>query len=219
MEIPSLPRVKHGELQSIVEGAIEICSGIGVLQPAMDRLLAISPAFKDAVLKIQASAEDKAGADYGRDFIYTGAYYYSKSLTYFTFPNSEANEVAQQVWEIFEDEGLGIIRLPYDEESSAIDNRIAKVKKLNLSPLADTLLPKFISYTEESNEAFKKLALKFNEDKTDASIVKAATALVPAVRMALEGLFMMLTTFTEFGSDEEVLKAYNRVGTLLDSFR
>lgn len=218
MEIPTLPRVKIGELQTIMEGAIRICSEFEPLKPAMDTLLAISPEFNNAIIKEQASAEVKNVADEERDNRYSGLYYCSKSLIYYPFSSAEVQETAKQAWDILQDGGKGIIRLPFNEETAAIDSRIAKLRQLNLNVLQGTMFVEMLDLTDKANEKFKSMTLNYIEDKASTASAEAATHLIPQVREALEGLFMMLTTFSRFGNDEKMTIAYNEIVALLKTY-
>lgn len=115
--------------------------------------------------------------------------------------------------------GVKIGRLPRDEETAAIDNLLADIAQMDVTPLLPTGIPRWIPAIKAANGEYKKAAKEYISDSTNAAATKAASILAPALEEALEDLYTMLFATIKRTPSDDLKKTYGDLETLVDSMR
>ena len=112
-----------------------------------------------------------------------------------------------------------IIRFPRAEETAAIDNLLADIAQMDVKPMLQTGIPRWIPAIEAANEDYKQAAKEFISDRKDAGFIESASSLAPALEEALEDLYTMLFATIKRTPNDALKKAYGDLETLIDSMR
>jgi hypothetical protein len=217
MKLITLPGLRLGQLQTVSESSLDICKGIPEIAPETGNVKRSLTAFKEGMLKDKASAEEKGKLDINRDLIVSG--FMNVVLEEQKFPNKDVAIVATHaaLLKIVKKYGFNIIRLRRAEETAAIDNLLADIAQMDITPLTPTGIPRWIPVIEAANEEYKLAAKEFISDTTDTGFTKSASSLAPALEEALEDLYTMLFVTIKRSPSDALKKAYGDLETLIDS--
>jgi len=217
MELINLPRLRNKELQSVAESTLLICATITEVQPALTKVDTQLEAFKQGMLKEQASAADKSELDKQRDRLLSGFMQNLKTERYFPHQDSDKVKALNSALPIAEKYGTQITRLPYNEETAAIDNLIAEWKQLN-TDLLDEGITRWIPLIETVNNNFKSASHSYISSQAQADSAHSASELAPALRTSLEGVYTLLFAHTKITASEPILKAYRELEQLIKGY-
>jgi hypothetical protein len=219
MELISLPRLRVNQLQSVSERSLEICSSLTEMQPSTEKVKITLDEFVKGMLKEQASAKEKKELDLTRDRLVSGFLRHVQSEQLFPHNNEKLIAALQQLVMVVNKYGTKINRLSYEEESVAIDNMLADLDQIDLTPLQDTGIPRWLTPLEQSNNAFKSASGEYITDSVEASLTNSASTSAPALIDALEGMYSMLYAHIKINPSEALKKAYLEIQTYLASFK
>lgn len=217
MDILNLPRLRNKELQSVAEETLRICDNIEEVKPALGKVIPLLDAFKQGMLKEQASAADKSTIDKERDRLLSGFMKDLKAEQYFPHQEPTTVQALKNVMPIVEKYGTQITRLTYNEETIAIDNLITEWKQTDTSALNDGIT-RWIPLIENANNSFKSANATYISNQVKADATDSASDLVPSLRTSLEGVYTLLYAHTKITASETILTAYQELDKLLESY-
>jgi hypothetical protein len=219
MKLITLPRLRLTQLQAIAETTLTICKDLPQLVSEVLGVENVFNPFKAGMLKDKVSAEEKGKLDQVRDQRVTGffAVLYAEEKIENDDPAILASYTA--LLKIANKYGQNIRRLPREEETAAIDNLLAEIAKINISPLIPTGIPRWIPSLAAANKAYKIASAQFISDNTDAKATEAAGLLAPRLVDALEELYTNLFAVIRLTPSDELKKAYAALEILVDSVR
>lgn len=219
MEIISLPRLRLAELQSLTEATTAICAPIKEVEVQKQQVDKEFVVFKEAVLKKQAGGEIKKAVDKIRDRYNSGFFFNIKAETYYPYTNEAAIKTVKQLKDLSVKYGFKINRLPFNEETAAIDNCLEEAEKIDLDSLTNKAVGRWISLIKKANQDFKNVAKEYVEESTAMASLESASAVAPELIYALEELFLQLFSVIRVSPSDTLKKAYNELVTLVDSYR
>lgn len=216
MDIISIPQLKLGQLQSLTESSLSITEPITAIASERQK---VQDSFKEflAGMKKDGTSSEKKTLDKTRDNLLSGFFFSVKAEEY--FPNTDTATTAshKQLLEITDSYGLKITRLPYDEETAAIDNLISRVEALDLTGLEH--ISRWIALIKTANENFKEASKDYLEQKVDSDLVDSATETAPELLAELENLYTMLFANAKVSSDDAQIRAYSELSELVNTYR
>ena len=219
MEIIDLPRLRIAELQTLTESTIAICSPFSEVGEQLTEVNKEFTVFKEGVLKKQAGAETKSAVDKIRDRYNSGFFLDIKAETYYPYTDKAAIATVKKLKELSKKYGIKINKLPYNEETAALDNCMEEAEKIDLGPLMSKDVGRWIPLIKEANQDFKNVAKEFVEESTAVASLESASAAAPALIHALEELIIQLFSVIRVAPTDALKKAYNELETLVDSYR
>ncbi|MBI9060737.1 MAG: hypothetical protein JEZ14_02030 [Marinilabiliaceae bacterium] len=216
MELINLPRLRHKELQSIAESSLRIAANITEVQPALANVNTQLEAFKQGMLKEQASAADKSELDKQRDRLLSGFMQNLKAEKFFPHQDQDVVEVLDQVDQVTRKHGPRMTKLSYSEETSAIDNLLSELGKIDTEVL-NTSITRWIPLIQSTNNDFKAANSSFISDRAKATNKDSASDLAPLLHESIEGLITLLFAHTKITATEPILTAYRELEILIKS--
>lgn len=219
MNLISLPTLRHNQLQSVCENSIKICAGITELDGILSHVTNAFQPFKNGMIKVQASGSSKKEIDTERDNLTTGFLRAIAAEQQFPHTDSATIESLKNLATKANKYSMKITRLPFNEETAAIDNFMADIKPLDLTPLNNSGLTRWIPLIETANKAFKEAAVLYIKDSAQSHTIASATDTAPALIDALEGLYAMLFALIKVNANATHIKSYLQLQTLVDSYR
>lgn len=219
IELLTLPRLRNHQLQTVSENSINICAGISQLEAPLTKVTEELDKFKIGMTKEKASAVNKKELDTDRDNLTANFVRSVNAESNFPYSDPAKKDTMKQLLKVVHSYGLKITRLSYNEESAALDNFINDVKKIDLAPLSETGLARWIPLIENANNSFKSAVREYINDTSNTSLIESASAAAPGLMDALDGLFSMLYAYIKTDGSDELKKAYTQLQTLLDSYR
>lgn len=219
MKLLKLPGMRLGKLQTVGESSIDICKDITEIAPEIVKLNASFAAFKTGMLKGKASAEKKRNLDLKRDQIVSG--FMNVVFEEDNFPNEDELilKAHEDLLKIVNKYGVKIARFSRARETASIDNLLADIAKMDITPLAVTGIPRWIPAMEVANEEFRAAAKEYISDSTDAGATKSASSLAPALEEDLEDMYAMLYATIKRTPSDALKKAYGDLKTLINSMK
>lgn len=219
MKILTLPDLRLGQLQTVGETSIDICKDITEIAPELLIVNSSFDAFIQGMLRDKASAEKKRILDQSRDHKVSG--FMNVVFEEKKFPNEDASVINahSELLKIVNKYGLKIIRLPRDEETAAIDNLLADIAQMDVTPLAATGILRWIPTIKTANIEYKKEAKAYISESSDTASTKSASDLAPALEDALEDLYLMLFATIKRTPTDVLKKAYADLETLINSMK
>ncbi len=219
MEIITLPRLRIAELQSLTEASLDICKPFTELEEQKQKVEKEFVAFKEGVSKKQAGAEVKKTVDKERDRYNSGFFFDIKAETYYPYTDEAAIKTVKKLKDLSKTYGTKINRLPFNEETAAVDNCIEEAEKIDLSPLTNSAVSRWIPMIKEANQRFKEVTKEFVEESTAVASLESASAVAPGLIDALEDLFIQLFSVIRVSPSDALKKAYSELGTIVNSYR
>jgi hypothetical protein len=219
MDLIILPRLRLKELQSLGESSLEICMPITEVEPATQAVSIALAAFKQSMLKEEASAAVKKTIDKSRDRLNYGLMHHIKAEQYFPHTKVEVQETLIKLVAIAYKYGTKLSRLPFNEESAGIDNMITELNQLNPEALSEMGIARWIPLIGEANTAFKAAAHEYVANSVEADELDSATSLAPALINALEGLYTLLFAHVKITNSDTLVTAYNQLDELVSALK
>ncbi len=219
MELLSLPRLRNHQLQTVSENTIKICAELTQLKAPLETLTQKLDLFKGGMTKEQASAASKKELDNARDVLVSGFIKGVRIESAFPYTDTTSKEAINALLKVVNNYGTGIARLSYNEESAALDNLLADISKLDITPLADSGLARWIPLIEQANNNFKEAVSDYISESAKSSAVESATDVAPALLDALEALYAMIYAYLKIENSEELKEAYTQLQILLESYK
>jgi len=218
MEIINLPRLRVNQLQTLCENSLQICEPLTEIAQAVNNVKTARDAFSAGMLKDHA-ASGKKELDTVRDTLVSGFIKAVRAEQLFPHSDETAKTALKAMVLAVNKYGKNISRLPYDEESAAIDNLVADVEATDLTPLDGTGLTRWIAPLKTANSQFKATVQEYVSDLAEVSQTEAAYTLAPALVDALEGMFTMLFAHIKINPTEQLTMAYAELEQLVNSYR
>ena len=219
MELIKVPRLRLTLLQTLSESSISMCKGIAVLSKALRPVITVFASFKKAMVKDKTSAKEKQRLDFNRDEFLTGFHGAVKSELKFQYTDPVMIKVREELWNVVKKYGIGIKRLPFDEETAAIDNMLSDIAENDITSLASTGLLRWIPKIEKANKEYMEASSEFITDLTKAAATRAATLQAPELEDALEKFYATIFAQIIVSPSDELKKVYGELETLVDSMR
>ncbi len=216
MDIISIPKLKLGQLQSLTESTLQITEPIAAIASVR---LEVETAFKTFVtgMKKEGATSDKKALDTTRDNLTSGFFLSVKAEEYHPNDDPAIRETMSELRKLAVDPGFRVTKLPYAEETAALDNLVARLKELDLSPLPHLL--RWVTLIETANENFKKGSQAYLEELVDEASVDSASEISTELLQQLENLYTMLFAHAKVSGEEPMIRAYAELSELVNSFR
>lgn len=219
MELKYVPRVSVNELYTLGKASVEICMPFA--SDLKDDLPNAKERLKEYELGLQKDKElyvKKTVLDNRRDRPVVGFKYDVKAEEY--YPHDDATKEALRLLkETFNKYGKNMNTLPFDEQTAAEQMFLKEVKQLDLSALNDTSVLKWIPLMEETNREYMRGTLESAGEKADQAAQLSATKLAPQLENALDGLYRRMFANAVLGDNPKIVKAYEKLSVLIDSFK
>lgn len=219
MKLITLPKLRLGQLQTVGESSLNICQNIPDIAPEWTKANSSFAAFKEGMLKDQASAESKRKLDLKRDQIVSGFMKAADAEENFPNDNEQIKKTLEKLLKIKNKYGLNIVRLRRDEETSSIDNLLADIAQINTTSLASTGLLRWIPVLKDANDEYKQASQEYISDSTDADAILAASTLAPVLETDLEEMYFMLFAAIKRNPTDALKKAYADLEKLIESVK
>lgn len=219
MEIFTLPRLRVAELQALTEVTIKICENIEGIDPALNKVTSGYDKYKESMLKVAASADDKKDLDKTRDRLISGFIKDVQAEKLFPHEDAAIKKSVKELVNIAGKYGTKINRYPLNEQTAAVDNLLTECKALNLSSLDGSGIARWLPLIENANAGFKQANQQYIEDSAGSSAIDPATSLAPELTDAIGNLIIVLYTKARFSNDEAAGKALAELEELVDSYR
>lgn len=219
MELIKVPRLRLTLLQTLAESTISICQKFPALNTVLQLAITVFETFKQAMVKEKASAKDKKRLDHERDEVLTGFVLNVKSELKFPHQDEIVKKALAELALVVRKYGMRIKRLPLDQETAALDNLLADIAEIDITPLDPTGLTRWIPELESANTRFKEAAQTFISDSVEDASTDAATKQAPELEDALEGLYAMMYAVLKTAPDAEMETAYQELEELVDSMK
>ena len=218
MDVLKTPRLRLAQLQSFSQSALNIVQGFPEVETETNAATTAFNAFKESMINIQISS-NKKGLDDARDRLISGVVQASKAELKFPHDDSDVATAVKQFTDIVNSYGNDVAEKPYDEESAEVDNLLDELKRVDLTVLEPTGLPRWIPVIENANNAFKTRSDEVIEETAAAEYVEAATKLSSPLITALNQLFVMLFSQANSTKSEALFTAHKEIEVLVDSYR
>ena len=215
----TLPRLRLNQLQSLCETALRVCNPLPGLEVPCEQLQQRYGQFKQSLEKSLVNSSREA-FDVSRDRTISGFEFHVKALRYFPNNSEAVNSALAQLEQLLSQHDPDMRSLPFDEESAAIDNYVADLKKFDFSPLADTQLERWVSAIENENQAFKQASEAWANHKVELEKMASPSAIAPELRRLLSNLFTVLVAMRLIQSGDEALQnAYIAITEQINGFK
>ena len=214
-----VPRLRLNQLQSLCETTLRVCANQPSLEVPYQQLQQRYENFKASSEKsLVSSARD--AHDTSRDRAITGFELHIKALRYFPQYSGPIDTALAALEDLVSQHDPDMRNLPFDEETAAIDNYVADLKKFDFSPLASTQLEQWVSAIEEENAAFKQASQDWAAHKVEREKMEAPSIIAIDLRKRLNQLFAVLIAFRLINpSDENLENAHIEITKQLASFK
>ena len=218
MELLKVPRVNLPELQSFTKSALIIVQGLPEVEPETIKVTTAYDAFSESMIKIKPSNYKKE-LDKIRDSFISGLVANSKAELKFPHEDEELKAALKQFTDIVISYGNELANKSYDQESAETDNLLNELKRVNLTVLTSTGLPRWIPVIENANNAFKTHTDGLIEETVTAEAIKTATKVSLPLIDELNNLFMMVFSQANSTKSEALFTAYKEIEVLIDSYK
>lgn len=218
MDLLNIPNIRVNQLQTLGESSLEICQNLPEIAPSAETVKQALDKYLAGMTREKASAAEKKKLDKIRDRLVSGFIRQVKAEQLFPHENEQAISTLQKLVLVVNKYGSEITRLTYDEESAAMDNLIAEIGELDLSPLNNSGIARWIEPIQASNDVFKSTSAQYISDSAATSQTESATNLAPALIEALEEMYNMLYAYIKVKPTDELIKAYTELEKLVNSF-
>ena len=219
MELLTLPKLRHQQLQTVTEDSLKICEGLTQLQVPIDKVNLQFERFKGGMTRDKATATEKKELDNTRDHLVANFIKAVVAESYFPHNNNLIKETLSEVVKVVSSYGTKIVRLSYNEESAAIDNMLTDLSKINFDPLEPTGLERWLPPIQQANNEFKTAAQEYIAESANENKVDSATEVAPVLMDALEALYSMVYAYLKIDPTDELRNAYNQLQILLNGYR
>jgi|GEM_PF-2533834 len=212
-----LPRLRVAELHAFAEQAIAICKPHGMLGTALQNVERLFAEFAKSFTKPQASAKEKLQLDKDRDALLSGFFYAVKSSEYYPYQGQAAETIVRLA--ALAGKYSTIRRMSQNEETAQISSMLAELGQIDLSPVQDSGINRWVQLIQAANENFKAAAGEYISDTAEAKLQESAYKLAPELTDALEALATMFYAFMTIQPTPELEKSYAQLSVLADTYR
>ena len=219
MDIIRLPRLRISELQTLTESALKICEPLTEVAEFRQKVEDEFANFKEGVLKNYVTTEAKATIDKERDRYNSGFCYEIKAEFNYPYEDTAAIETVKSLRAHYKKYGFKVNRLPLNEETAALDNSMEEAEAIDLTPLANAAIGRWIPLIKEANQRFKVVIGEIIEDSAEAAQLESASVLAPGLVVAIESLIVQIFSAIHIAPTDALAKAYTELDTLVDSYR
>jgi hypothetical protein len=219
MDIIKLPRLRISELQALTASALTICEPLAEIEEQRQTVETEFANFKEGVLKNHVSAEVKTTLDKERDRYNSGFCYELKAEFSYPYTDGNAIETINKLKALYKKYGFKINRLRMNEETAALDNCMKEAEGIDLTPLTNQAIARWIPLIKDANQRFKKVADDIIEENAIAAQMESASSVAPGLTNALESLFVQIFSAIHIAPSDALKKAYTELETLADSYR
>ncbi len=219
MKLIKLPRLRLAQLQIISESTLTMTEKTAELAVSRQNVENAFTPFVTGMLKDKASAEKKRELDQSRDNRTSGFFAALYAEENFDHKDPVILKSLTDLLKVANKYGPGIIKLPRDEETAAIDNLLGDIGQIDITPLLETGITRWIPKIEAENEAYRVAAAKYITDSVLAEASKAASVLAPALEDELELLYKKLFATIIVSPTPELEKTHAELKKLVDSMR
>lgn len=212
----AIPRLKLAQLQTLTESVLSL---VGSIPEVSDQVTAVQTSFdqfKESLQKDQA-ASDKRTLDQARDRLISGLMFDVKAEDNFPYDDATVLGTIQEVRRVTDRYGMGVNRLPYNEQSAQVDNMLGELTKIDMT--STETLSRWLEPIRTANETFKSASDDYVRDVAATQQLPSATASAPGLLNELEGLFTLLVAHTQVNPTDELKEAYLQLTTLVDTYR
>lgn len=217
MKLIVTPRLRLAQLQTFAESTITICQDIPSLETARITVTNVLEKLKKGMIRDQASADKKQQLDNIRDKYNSGFFAAIDSESLFPHNDQQAIQTITDLNSLTNKYGYKLNRWSYDEETAQIDNMLADITKIDLSPLNGTGIARWIPLLQEANNSFKSATSEYISDSAEVSTSAAAGSYALELKKALDNLFTILFALATLDPSEELITAYNELETLVEA--
>lgn len=215
MELIRLPQMRLAQLQNATERILDITQPIEVIADQVDAVSAAFTVFKQGMIKEQAIS-DKKTLDRNRDNLNSGLF--KSVVAEELFPHEEpVKGLLNEVVKITGKYGYAINYLPYDEETAQVDNMLAELTALDLTPLP--AIQRWIPLIAEANNTFKASSQNFLDQQATSSSISSATLLAKPLEDALNQLFTLLFAHIQISQAADLISVYKKLNILIEEYR
>ncbi len=218
MEIIVLPRLTLHELQTITADTLSIVKDSAPLKTAIAKVKKAYDPFIDGMRKEQLTATTKKEQDEIRDRLLNGFIKCVRAEACFPHTDTKALEAQKSLQRIVDKFGLEIVRLPNNTETSAIDNMLSEIETIDLSPLNDSGLVRWLTHIKGANNEFKKASLEYNSESTENKQLLSASTIAPELRNALNALYALLFGLLLVEPTDELKSIQMQISTLVTNY-
>ena len=219
MEIIKIPHLRLTELQTLTECTINICLNLLGIERFLMIVVSNFKVFKEAMLKEQASAEDKYTVYKKLDKLVSGLLKDTNAELLFPHTDAKIISTLNNLSKIINKYGIKINRLPFNEGALAIDNMIIEIAQIDLAPLEALNLERWMPLINSVNTEFKAVS---KEDVIDTAYnlsIELASNLAPELTDTLDGLYTMLFAMLKLSPTSEMETAYEELEILVNSMK
>ena len=218
MDLLNIPNIRVNQLQTLGESSLEICQNLSEIAPSIETVKQALDKYLEGMTRDKASAAEKKKLDQTRDRLVLGFIKQVRAEQMFPHEDEQVISALQKLVLVINKYGSKITRISYDEESAAMDNMIAEVMGLDLSPLSTSGIARWIEPMQTSNDIFKSSSTQYIADSAATEQTESATSLAPALIEALEEMYNMLYAYIKIKPTDELVKAYTELKKLVYSF-
>jgi len=218
MEMITLPPLRNKELQTFTVEAKKISKIVSLLAPSIQKVEDAETLFVEAMLKDKSTNVSKRDLDRTRDSYFSGMLQAIKSERIFPIAEVDKKNALDAVWNIILKHGTDIARLPYNEETAALDNLFIDINALESLSLVSEGITKWFPVVQAANDTFKVASEEFISESALISDTDSATKVAPLLREALQDLLIDLFSYTRVEKTDELKTAYAKMSALVNSY-
>ncbi|UOB18938.1 DUF6261 family protein [Abyssalbus ytuae] len=216
MEIISIPQLRLGQLQTLTEQTLELTKPVEQIATYVAAVEAAFEPFRSGMLK-EFTVSDKRALDNIRDKYLSSLFMGIKIEKNYPQEDTVLQEIVGKLRQVARKYSADINRLPYDEETAAIDNLLAELETVDMQGMPH--LVRWVDKIKVANENFKAASKEYLESTVKYSATQSASAAAPALVAALEELYTMFFAYTKVAADETLVTVYRELAELVDAYR
>lgn len=219
MKLIILPRLRLAQLQTVSENTLTITEETAELAVNRQDVENAFTPFLAGMLKDKTTAEKKRELDLRRDKRTSGFFNALYAEEDFDHNDPVILKSLGDLLKVANKYGPGIIKLPRDEETAAIDNLLGDIGQIDITLLLETGLTRWIPKIKAENEAYRVAAAKYITNSVLAEASKAASVLAPALEDELEKLYKKLYGTIIVSPTPALEQTHAELKKLVDSMR
>ena len=216
MHLINLPKLRMMELQTLAENSIKICASIEEVKPALQQVESALTTFKQGMLKDKTTGINKRYLDRSRDIAISGLSHALRAEKFFPYEDESKLKAVITLSTVVA-KYTDVVRLSYDQETASIDNMLAEIKSLEVFPLLDDSITRWIPKIEALNEDFKAATSAFISSKATLNERDSATTLAPYLVSSLENLYTLLFAHSNISDNDAIKNAYSQITVLVEA--
>lgn len=217
LEPMKTPYMRVNQFQTFTEQVLIICNPLTIVAAAVANVDSAYQLLKTALQK-DVSAGDRKSADIYRDKPYRA--FLSVIRSEHQYPGTtEEKSCLTMLDQCVQKYGAAVADLTYDEESAKIDNMIEEIEAMDLTPLQNTGILRWIPVIKDANDAFKALTTAKIEKNADMNEKGAASKICKELTTELDTLFALIFSHQNINPTDELLNAIDKIEVLIESYR